>query len=157
MRYLAVLGVLLVAACAPSSDANRALVPLALSPASQGVDRAGVLLNEIRGDRALAPLTRSSQLEAAAARHAQDLARTRRLSHRGSDGSSMIDRAGWADYAYCFVAENIARGQPDTEWVMRDWMDSPGHRANILSPRAKEYGLAKADDTWVLVLGDASC
>ncbi|NNK79391.1 MAG: CAP domain-containing protein [Litoreibacter sp.] len=115
------------------------------------------MLNNIRTARALQPVTQSPKLVTAATRHARDLARTRRLSHRGSDGSSMIERAGRSDYAYCFVAENIARGQPDTEAVMRDWMASPGHRANILSPRAKEFGLARADDTWVLVLGDASC
>jgi uncharacterized protein YkwD len=57
-----------------------------------------------------------------------------------------------AGYRSCLTAENIARGQPDIRSVVADWMNSPGHRSNILNAQLTQYGFAQAGSVWVLVL-----
>lgn len=46
--------------------------------------------------------------------------------------------------------ENIAWGQDTEEHVFNDWMNSPGHRANILNPNAKAIAVAKKDIYWAM-------
>jgi uncharacterized protein YkwD len=75
------------------------------------------------------------------------------LSHTGLDGSTAADRVLEVGYDYTFVAENIAQGFRSEATVMDAWMNSPGHAANIVDPRAVDFGLAREQDTWVLLLG----
>lgn len=56
-------------------------------------------------------------------------------------GSTLGDRADEFGYDYSIIGENLAAGQVTPEQAMRDWMDSPGHRANILEPRFTELGI----------------
>lgn len=44
---------------------------------------------------------------------------------------------------YMTAGENIAKGQNTPEFVMKSWMDSPGHRKNILNPKFKEMGVSR--------------
>lgn len=46
--------------------------------------------------------------------------------------------------------ENIARGQPTSQWVVQDWMDSPGHRANILTPNFARMGIGCVESEYGL-------
>ena len=117
------------------------------------------LLNAYRAERGLNALRSDSRLKVAAASHARDLAALGRLSHRGSDGSDHTRRAERAGYGR-YVAENVAAGQKSPAEVMRAWLGSPRHRANLVTDPATHYGFAHAvaPDTkykhyWVLMVG----
>jgi uncharacterized protein YkwD len=65
-----------------------------------------------------------------------------RLSH--SVGGSLTKRASEAGYRYTALGENIAWNYRDANSVMRGWMKSPGHRANILGKNFTEIGVGVA-------------
>ncbi|MEM9435095.1 MAG: CAP domain-containing protein [Pseudomonadota bacterium] len=119
--------------------------------------RPAALINAYRSAKGRVDVRPNDTLSRIAARHATDLARTGRLSHTGSDGSSLGDRALRGGYRYCYVAENVAQGFRDINQVMAGWMQSPGHRRNMLARDAKEFGLSRVDNHWVLVLGRSGC
>ncbi|PVA09213.1 CAP domain-containing protein [Pelagivirga sediminicola] len=114
-------------------------------------------VNTLRADAGLGPLSTSAALSRAAAGHAQDMVQNGFFSHTGSDGSGIGDRARAAGYGFCFIAENIAQGQPGIDAVMSGWMNSTGHRRNILSEGAREFALVRERDTWVMMLGRPGC
>ena len=86
-------------------------------------------------------LSANGSLSRAAQAHSSDMARTRTLSHQGSNGSSVGDRAGQAGYNWRAIAENIAVGQPSTSTVVQSWLNSPGHCRNIMNPNYNEIGV----------------
>lgn len=90
------------------------------------------LVNQQRQRAGRKPLGMSKALENAAQKHSDDQARMRSMTHTGSDGSSPGDRVSRAGYNWNGVAENVAYGYSDEEECMRQWMNSPGHRENIL-------------------------
>jgi len=72
------------------------------------------------------------------------------FSHTGKDGSSLASRISATGYQFSAAAENIAAGPSTPEQVVSSWMNSSGHRANILNPNLKEIGISYyflADDT----------
>ena len=102
----------------------------------------------------------SPVLAAAAQAHADDLARTGRAEHTGSDGSLPADRAQRAGWPNRYVGENVAAGDPakDQDTAHASWEASPGHRANLLYPGITHVGAAcsmggRYGVTWVQVLG----
>ena len=115
-------------------------------------DKLGILLNKVRLDNAQQAVKKSEILTLVAQKHADDMARNNYFSHIGQNGSSPHQRVTEENYAACYSAENIAKGQKKPSTVMEDWMNSEGHRANNLSTRAKEYGIGKSGRIWVLVL-----
>ena len=134
------------------------LLALAGPLAAEPVAGAGAAIGAFRAEAGLAPLDWSPALQAAAEAHAADLARRRVLSHQGGDGSSAGDRARRAGYGWCLVAENLAWGQRDLAEVMQGWAGSPGHRANLLAEAAQQFGLARAQGHfWVLVIARPGC
>ena len=67
------------------------------------------------------------------------------MSHTGSDGSDMVARAENAGYRnWTAVGENVAYGYDSETAVLTGWMNSPGHRANILNPAYTHVGSASA-------------
>lgn len=131
-----------------------ATVLLATPVGAQDVPFFTSVLNAQRHAHDLPALSFDPLLYTAAEAHARDMSRNHFLSHSGSDGSQLVDRVDRAGYCWWTLAENLAwkiRGEADV--VMR-WMDSPGHRRNILNPQVRDFGVARAGDTyWVLVLG----
>ncbi len=113
-------------------------------------------LNAERQRHGLSELAFSGKLSSAAARQACDMAVNGLRSHRGSDGASFAQRVRAAG-ACGPGGENIAWGQRSAASVMSWWMNSPGHRANILHRRASTYGVAVATSggspSWVVVVG----
>jgi uncharacterized protein YkwD len=99
--------------------------------------------NVRRAKAGLPPLFPNPLLEAAASSHAQDMAEHRKMSHKGTDGSSPFDRINRQGYHYRAAAENVAYGFDDSEAVMVGWMKSPGHRRNILGV-FNEIGVGRA-------------
>ena len=91
------------------------------------------------------PLTLSPKLCESAGAHARDMAVHQTLDHKGNDGSTVADRVKRVGYIWVRVGENIARGQRTVDQVMDTWMNSPGHRANILADFT-EMGAARVED-----------
>lgn len=90
-----------------------------------------------------------------AARIAQDNAARRVLDHRDGQGSDLATRLGL--YPYRAAAENLAMGTPNGAVVVKLWLDSPPHRANLMNAEVTRHGLARAraadgQDYWALVL-----
>jgi uncharacterized protein YkwD len=95
---------------------------------------------------AVPPLTLSSLLERAARVQAADMADRNFFEHTGSDGSHPADRVTRAGYRWRTVAENIAAGARDADSVVRGWLNSPGHCANIMGAQYREMGVAYVYD-----------
>lgn len=91
------------------------------------------LVNAERARRGLAPMRFDSRLALVAQRHSEDQAARRQMSHRSGDGSDAGVRLRRAGYGWSSWAENVAYGQTSAASVMNAWMNSPPHRANILS------------------------
>ena len=118
------------------------------------------LTNLERQKVGLAPLKLSLSLTRAAQLHSTDMARNSYFSHTGQNGSSMADRAKATGYKYSYLGENIAAGRSTAEGTIRQWMNSSGHRANILNRSFTEIGFGYANDQnsnykhyWVQVFG----
>jgi len=101
--------------------------------------------NAERARHGLRALTVDARLAAAAQAHSVDMVQRGFFAHESPDGRQVWDRAVAAGYAYRKVAENIAAGQRTAEEVVRGWMGSPGHRANILDGDLTQIGVGRAD------------
>jgi len=89
-------------------------------------------------------LTASAALDRAAQVQAEDMAARDVLTHAGSDGSRVRERVTRTGYVWTGVAENIAEGQASSYLVVRDWLESPGHCANLMNPAFAQMGSAFA-------------
>ncbi len=94
-------------------------------------DRVIELVNQERTSRGLQPLLKHDGLMVAAAARAKEL--SQRFSHTRPDGSECFTILWHLGIDYAYAGENIAMGQRTPEIVMNDWMNSSGHRANILN------------------------
>ncbi|MGW7283824.1 CAP domain-containing protein, partial [Streptomyces sp. NPDC054844] len=99
------------------------------------------LVNEERASAGCSPVTANDRLTRAADDYSDVMADSGVMSHTGPDGSTMTTRVEAAGYQWSTLGENIARGQADAASVMDSWMNSPGHRANILNCSFKELGV----------------
>ena len=109
------------------------------------------LVNLERTQRRLRPLKANGKLARAADGHSRDMVRRGFFSHDGPGGSTMgsrIKRAGYLSGARSYTfAENIAWGTGSYGTpleIVRSWMKSPGHRANILARALTEIGVGVA-------------
>lgn len=118
--------------------------PARPAPLASGVVE---LVNRHRADAGCAPLTVDMRLVEAAQRHSEDMAARGYLSHTTPEGVSFDERIRRAGYP-APAAENIARGPRSAERVVTMWMDSPGHRANILNCEITAIGVGVAPDGW---------
>ena len=125
---------------------------------SGGASASGMAyLTEIRTSHGLPPLAYDSRLEKAALQQAAYMARAGRMEHttgwRKDFGARMAQNGVDAP-----AAENIAQGRMDMEKLFSMWMNSSGHRKNMLDPRFNHFGLAYAGEAdgrkyWALVVG----
>ncbi|WP_261554569.1 CAP domain-containing protein [Frankia tisae] len=83
-------------------------------------------------------------LTAVAWAHSVDMAASGYFRHDSPDGRSPFDRMTAAGFDFSVAAENIAAGQRSAAEVVRDWMDSPEHRANILTCSLTRVGVGLA-------------
>ncbi len=141
------------------------LIPLAGCAGGPGVgDGAGDsaagarYLAGIRSSNGLSPLSADPVLEKAALRQAGYMARAGRMDHStgwGRDFASRMKDDGIGGAA----AENIAHGDMGPDELFSRWMNSAGHRRNMLDPRFRRFGLAYVREAgngnrryWALVL-----
>ncbi|GAA0628094.1 hypothetical protein GCM10009547_34650 [Sporichthya brevicatena] len=134
----AVLGLTVLTPMLQSTSAEA----VAVSDATRGQLRKEIVaaVNAARAKQGCKPVKVAPKLTAAAQRHADDMARTTLFSHTSADGRSWIARIRKTGFKKP-GGENIARGYPSTERVMTGWLNSPGHRANILNCRFRAIGV----------------
>jgi uncharacterized protein YkwD len=98
------------------------------------------LVNQERAREGCGPLKEDARLTAAAGAHSQDMLENDYFSHDSPTQGSPSDRAARQGYP-SGVGENIAAGYPTPEAVVDGWMESRGHRENILNCDYKSTGV----------------
>lgn len=98
------------------------------------------LVNAERAKAGIAPLIMDDKLYQAATVRCEEIMSV--FSHTRPDGSSCFTALQQAEASYSKAGENIAIGQSTPAQVVAAWMDSPGHRANILDPGFSRIGVA---------------
>lgn len=135
--------------------APAAATPVPVSPA-----QAAAAINAIRGSHRLAPLAIHPLLAEAAQAQAARMAARDDISHRlGGSLRARLRQVGYPGYG----GENLSAGRSSLADVLAGWMASPGHRANLLDRRYREFGIAAARVPssrpsryriyWALILG----
>ncbi|MEU6180682.1 CAP domain-containing protein [Streptomyces coeruleorubidus] len=128
----------------PSRTATKApqqpSAPAALSEESAAAAQVLKLVNEERAQVGCSPVAANSALTELAQNYSEDMAARGFFDHTDPDGRTPWDRAEKAGISN-LGGENIARGQADAAAVMDAWMNSPGHRANILNCDFKTLGV----------------
>ncbi|MFE7778288.1 CAP domain-containing protein [Streptomyces sp. NPDC057445] len=142
---------------APKTTAPKPAAPATSAPASGDVARIVALVNSERSKVGCSPVTLNAKLSKAAQDHSKDMAAHNNMSHTGSDGSDPGQRITRAGYNWSTYGENVAYGYGSPESVMAGWMDSPGHKRNILNCEFKEIGvgIAQPNDYWTQDFGTA--
>ena len=100
--------------------------------------------NAERAKAGLQPLVIDARLEQTARAKAQDMIDYGYFDHQSPDLGSPFDQMSNAGISYQYAGENIA-GNSDVAAAMADWMNSPGHRANILNPNFTHIGIGVVD------------
>jgi uncharacterized protein YkwD len=130
-----------------------------------------VLINNHRANNSLGPLTACTSLNRAAQGHSEDMRDQNYFSHTSLNGDSPWDRACDACYAQgcgptTAMAENIAAGNSGAAGTFNQWLNSPGHNANMLGSAFTVIGIGRATgggmygSYWTNVFGgstEASC
>lgn len=99
------------------------------------------LVNAERAKHGLKPVVAKEDLTKVAQVKAQDMYQSRYFSHTSPNYGSPFDMMRKFGISYSAAGENIAMGQKTPEQVMQDWMNSSGHRANILNANYNEIGV----------------
>lgn len=104
--------------------------------------------NEARRLAGLPALTLNADLNEAAALKVQDMRENGYWSHyRPTDNKAPWDFIEESGYRYRVAGENLARGFSTVQGITNAWLQSPAHRANLLSPQYTEVGFADAEIT----------
>lgn len=133
------------------------LTPTSATAASGPAGEVFTLTNAQRAQAGLPALVSDPALDAAAAEWAQQMASSCSFAHSTSEWrNSRVAAFGWVA-----TGENIAAGQADASSVMSGWMNSSGHRANILNTRYTGLGVGFATGSchrtyWVQIFGIGS-
>ncbi len=116
----------------------------ATSSATTLEDQVIKLVNQERANRGLQMLTKNSTLAYVARLKSQDMVNKNYFSHTSPTYGSPFTMMQYYGIHFTAAGENIAMGQPTAQAVMNAWMNSPGHRANILSPAYNQIGVGVA-------------
>lgn len=124
------------------------LKPSAESP-STFQDQVAQLVNSERAKNGLPPLTHRADLKNVAQKKAIDMINSNYFSHTSPNYGSPFDMMKTFGIQYQSAGENIAKGQTTPQEVMNSWMNSSGHRANILSRDYNCIGVGFYHGAWV--------
>lgn len=106
------------------------------------------LTNEDRVASGLAPLAVSPALEAAARLKAQDMVTNNYFAHTSPSGVTPWHWFEQAGYTFIYAGENLAVNFTESGEVATAWLNSPTHRANVMSPKFTEIGIAIAQGNY---------
>ena len=124
--------------------------------ADVAVQNALIEINAIRTSNGLQPLAFETDLTKAARYHADDMAAKNYFSHTSADGTSFAARVKSFGYDGFTYGENIAKGYGNWSKAIDGWMNSPGHRANLLKANYNETGLGEDDRYYVHEFGGSN-
>jgi uncharacterized protein YkwD len=99
------------------------------------------LTNRERESHGVAPLVWDDGAAEAAYEHSWDMHVRDYFDHVDPDGNGPAERLAEQEVLFLYAGENIARGQRSPMEVVQAWMDSPGHRENLLSPVWTHVGI----------------
>ncbi|UQZ32336.1 serine protease [Paenibacillus sp. PK3_47] len=136
-----------VATAKPAATAK----PVAAVPAANAtfVQQVVSLVNKERAAAGLSAVTALDSLNKVAAAKATDMRSNNYFSHTSPTYGSPFDMMTQFGVTYRAAGENIAMGQKTPQEVMTAWMNSEGHRANILSPNFNYIGVGYDNNYWV--------
>ena len=117
---------------------------MAILPQDQFDQQVLNLVNQYRAQNGLSALILSQELDQAADKYANRMATGDFFSHTDPNGSTPFTRMRAEGYQYTTAGENIAAGYATPESVVQGWINSPGHRANILNANYKHMGIGYA-------------
>ncbi|MEA5465683.1 CAP domain-containing protein [Leptothoe sp. PORK10 BA2] len=130
----------------PKTTAPKA-TPVAVSTPSCNTELEAIfndllaVTNQVRVDHGVSTLRFSRKLGQMAQGHAEDMANRDYFAHTSPDGlSTVASRIRATNYRFSSAAENIAAGYNSAEDVVADWLNSPGHRVNLLNPNYVDVG-----------------
>ncbi|MCJ8014289.1 CAP domain-containing protein [Paenibacillus sp. KQZ6P-2] len=107
------------------------------------------LVNQERAKAGLKPLTENTKLSGMAMDKAKDMYTNNYFDHNSPTYGSPFDMMKKYGISYSYAGENIAKGQKTPTEVMNAWMNSQGHRANILNSNYTQIGVAYYNGIWV--------
>ena len=136
---------------APQQPAAQPNAPQATGDASRYPQEVLDLVNQERAKSGLNPLRMNSALSNMAMDKAKDMVANRYFDHQSPTYGSPFDMMNSYGISYNTAAENIAQGQRSPSEVMNAWMNSQGHRANIMNGSFTEIGVAYYNGSWVQV------
>lgn len=112
--------------------------------ANAQIQRIVELVNQRRQEAGLAPVRVNATLASCAQQYSDVQAAQSAINHTGPDGSNPGQRLKRCGYTWKHYGENLAAGYVDANEVMTAWMNSPGHRKNIMNGKLKEIGIGFA-------------
>jgi uncharacterized protein YkwD len=114
------------------------------SAITAGVSREGILdaMNRERERRGLPRLRLDARLNAAASDRIRDMFNKHYFDHVSPDGMQPFVWVNYRSYRYSTVGENLAEGYRSAAAVVNGWMNSPGHRRNLLGQSFQDAGIA---------------
>ncbi len=112
-------------------------------------DQVAALVNQERQKNGLRPLQHRADVKHVAHKKAEDLINSNYFAHNSPNYGSPFDMLRTFGVSYRSAGENIAKGQRTPQEVMNAWMNSPGHRQNILNPNFDTIGVGFYHGAWV--------
>jgi len=105
--------------------------------------------NTQRKNNGLPPLKENLNLDLSAEIKVEDMFKNQYFAHESPSGKGVVDLAAAVGYDYIMIGENLALGNfENDEILVQSWMDSPGHRENILNKNYQEIGVAVVKGTY---------
>lgn len=138
------------------SDTTTVTKPTETTPTTGAASNKGTyvqqivtLVNKERAAAGLKPVSGLDSLHKVAATKATDMRTNNYFSHTSPTYGSPFDMMKSFGITYNVAGENIAMGQKTPEEVMKAWMNSPGHKANILNANFNYIGVGYDNNYWV--------
>jgi uncharacterized protein YkwD len=114
----------------------------ASQPGEINIENVLALMNAYRAEEGLSPLAVDERLARAADDRMRDMEELAYWAHEAPDGRSPFVWLHARGYLYRYAAENLATGFETAPLLVSSWMESPGHRANIMSGDFEHCGIA---------------
>ncbi len=132
----------------PADDGSQEQTPQAPETVSSLEQQVAELVNRERAAYGLSPLTLSAQLSSGARLKSQDMRDNGYFDHTSPTYGTPFEMMAQLGITYATAGENIAMGYSTAEAVVEAWMNSAGHRANILSENYTQIGVGYVDGYW---------
>jgi len=149
MKWLPVIVLLFYALPSPSYSAENQVSVTPTDPVIQEFVR---LVNAKRRSVGCAELKWDSKVAAIALGHSADMVSRHFFSHTNPDGKGPFERLRESRLGFSGAAENIVFGTKTAREAFDTWLQSPGHRKNMLDNRFTRHGVGRLEDRWTHVL-----